>query len=117
MKGALRDNCRDRYAGFIGTSLVDRLVVSTPDTGHVLHRLMGRSWLILQPLQHGAVFKVGDRRAHQNTGSHVAAVESTVQDRYDRLSRRPDRRHERRSLSHVPRNPKPDSTSVATDSD
>jgi 2-polyprenyl-3-methyl-5-hydroxy-6-metoxy-1,4-benzoquinol methylase len=32
------------------------LVVSTPDTGHFLRRVMGASWPMLQPLQHTVLF-------------------------------------------------------------
>lgn len=32
------------------------LVMSTPDTGHFLRRLMGSSWSMLQPLQHTILF-------------------------------------------------------------
>lgn len=32
------------------------LVMSTPDTGHFLRRLMGASWPMLQPLQHTVLF-------------------------------------------------------------
>lgn len=32
------------------------LVMSTPDTGHYLRRLMGASWSMLQPLQHTILF-------------------------------------------------------------
>jgi 2-polyprenyl-3-methyl-5-hydroxy-6-metoxy-1,4-benzoquinol methylase len=32
------------------------LVMSTPDTGHILRRLMGASWPMLQPLQHTVLF-------------------------------------------------------------
>jgi SAM-dependent methyltransferase len=35
------------------------LVMSTPDTGHALRYLMGRSWPMLQPLQHTVLFSRG----------------------------------------------------------
>ena len=53
------------------------LVISTPDTGHVLRRLMGRSWPMLQPLQHTVLFsRRGIAELLQNTGFRVRAVES-----------------------------------------
>jgi len=54
------------------------LVVSTPDTGHVLRRLMGRSWPMLQPLQHTVLFsRQGMAQLLGGCGFRVAAVEST----------------------------------------
>jgi SAM-dependent methyltransferase len=53
------------------------LVISTPDTGHVLRRLMGRSWPMLQPLQHTVLFsRRGIAELLQKTGFRVTAVES-----------------------------------------
>jgi 2-polyprenyl-3-methyl-5-hydroxy-6-metoxy-1,4-benzoquinol methylase len=53
------------------------LVVSTPDTGHPLRRLMGRSWPMLQPLQHTVLFsRKGIAELLQAVGFRVIAVES-----------------------------------------
>jgi len=53
------------------------LVVSTPDTGHALRRLMGSSWPMLQPLQHTVLFsRKGIAELLQDIGFRVAAIES-----------------------------------------
>jgi len=53
------------------------LVVSTPDTGHVLRRLMGRSWPMLQPLQHTVLFsRKGIAALLETVGFRVVAIET-----------------------------------------
>jgi 2-polyprenyl-3-methyl-5-hydroxy-6-metoxy-1,4-benzoquinol methylase len=51
------------------------VVLSTPDTGHVLRYVMGKRWPMLQPMQHTTLMsRLGLRIALERAGFHEAVV-------------------------------------------
>src|SRR3990167_3053781 len=54
------------------------LVMSTPDTGHFLCRLMGANWSMLQPLQHTVLFsRSAMRKMLESQGFTAIRIQST----------------------------------------